>query len=100
MILLFTGAAKITFANPANGKSVSTNVSGPATITVNPDGTAIFAMMGPGPVDLTPADAARLGLPALFVFTGKGMATVDAAGNIISASLKGHILVNVCATLS
>ena len=28
MILLFTGAAKITFANPANGKSVSTNVSG------------------------------------------------------------------------
>ena len=100
MILLFTGAAKITFANPANGKSVSTNVSGPATITVNPDGTAIFAMMGPGPVDLTPADAARLGLPALFVFAGKGMATVDAAGNIISASLKGHILVNVCATLS
>ena len=100
MILLFTGAAKITFANPANGKSVSTNVSGPATITVNPDGTAIFAMMGPGPVDLTPADAARLGLPALFVFAGKGMATVDSAGNIISASLKGHILVNVCATLS
>jgi hypothetical protein len=100
MILLFTGAAKITFANPANGKSVSTNVSGPATITVNPDGTAIFEMMGPGPVDLTPADAARLGLPALFVFAGKGTATLDAAGNIISASLVGHILVNVCVALS
>ena len=101
MILLFTGAAKITFTNPANGKSVSTNVSGPAKTIVSPDGTtATFQMMGPGPVDLTPADAARLGLPALFVFAGKGTATLDAAGNIISASLVGHILVNVCAALS
>ncbi len=102
MILLFTGAAKITFTNPANGKSVSTNVSGPAKTIVSPDGTtATFQMMGPGPVDLTPADAARLGLPApVFVFAGKGTATVDAAGNITSASLVGHILVNVCAALS
>lgn len=102
MILLFTGAAKITWTNPANGKSVSTNVSGPAKIIVSPDGTTTtFEMMGPGPVDLTPADAARLGLPAaVFVFAGKGSATVDAAGNITSASLIGHILVNVCAALS
>ena len=101
MILLFTGAAKITFTNPANGKSVSTNVSGPAKIIVSPDGTTTtFQMMGPGPVDLAPADAERLGLPALFVFAGKGSATLDAAGNIISASLKGHMLVNVCAALS
>ena len=102
MILLFTGAAKITWTNPANGKSVSTNVSGPAKTIVSPDGTtATFQMMGPGPVDLAPADAARLGLPApVFVFAGKGTATVDAAGNITSASLVGHILVNVCAALS
>jgi hypothetical protein len=102
MILLFTGAAKITFTNPANGKSVSTNVSGPAKIIVSPDGmTTTFEMMGPGPVDLTPADAARLGLPSpVFVFAGKGTATIDAAGNITSASLVGHVLVNVCAALS
>src|SRR5256884_9244240 len=30
MILLFTGAAKITFTNPATGKSFSTNGPGPA----------------------------------------------------------------------
>jgi hypothetical protein len=102
MIMLFTGAAKITWTNPANGKSVSTNVSGPAKTIVSPDGTtATFQMMGPGPVDLMPADAARLGLPApVFVFAGKGTASVDAAGNITSASLVGHILVNVCAALS
>jgi hypothetical protein len=56
--------------------------------------------MGPGPVDLTPEDAARLGLPPLFVFAGNGTATTDAAGNITSASLDGHILVNVCTALS
>jgi len=101
MIILFTGAAKITFANPANGKSVSTNVSGAAKITVSPDGsTTTFKQMGPGPVDLTPEDAARLGLPPLFVFAGNGTATIDAAGNITSASLNGHILVNLCAALS
>ncbi len=100
MIFLFTGAAKITFTNPANGKSISENTSGPGTITVNPDGSATFVSMGPTPIDLTPEDAARLGLPAVFVFAGRGTATVDAAGNIVSASMDGTILVNVCAALS
>ncbi len=99
-IFLFTGAAKITFTNPANGKSISENTSGPGTITVNPDGSATFVSMGPTPIDLTPEDAARLGLPAVFVFAGRGTATVDAAGNIVSASMDGTILVNVCAALS
>lgn len=100
-ILLFTGAAKITFTNPANGKSVSTNVSGPAKWTVSPDGTLTsIEGFGPGPIDLAPEDAARLKLPALFVFAGNGTATLDAAGNITSASMHGHILVNVCAALS
>jgi hypothetical protein len=101
MILLFTGAAKITWTNPANGKSVSTNTSGAAKSIVSPDGTtATFVGMGPTPVDLTPADAARLGLPAVFVFAGNGSATLDATGNIISASIRGTILVNICAALS
>jgi hypothetical protein len=66
---------------------------------VNPDNTATFVSMGPVPIDLTPEDAARLGVPAVF-FAGRGTATLDAAGNIISGSMDGHILVNVCAALS
>jgi len=100
MIFLSTGAAKITFTNPANGKSITENTSAAAKVTVNPDNTATFTTMGPAPVDLTPADGARLGLPAVFIFTGRGTAALDAAGNIISASMDGHILVNLCAALS
>ena len=100
MIFLSTGAAKITFTNPANGKSVSENTSAATKVTVNPDGTATFVSMGPIPIDLTPADAMRLGLPAVFVFAGRGTALLDAAGNIISASIDGHILVNLCTALS
>jgi hypothetical protein len=67
---------------------------------MNPDGTATFVSTGPMPIDLMPADAARLGLPAVFVFTGRGTALLDAFGNIISASMDGHILVNLCTALS
>ena len=98
MIMLSTGAAKITFT--ANGKSVTENTSAASKGTVNPDGTATFVSTGPMPIDLMPADAARLGLPAVFVFTGRGTALLDAFGNIISASMDGHILVNLCAALS
>ena len=42
MIFLSTGAAKITFTNPANGKSVSVVTSGPAETTVNADGSLTF----------------------------------------------------------
>jgi hypothetical protein len=101
MIMLFTGAAKVTFTNPANGKSVSANTSAAGKIVVSPDGTTTtFRSMGPTPIDLTPDDAARLGVPAVFVFAGNGTATLDAAGNIISGSMNGQILVNVCAVLS
>ena len=100
MIMLSTGAAKITFTNPLNGKSVSENASAAVKVTANPDGTATFVSMGPMPIDLTPADAARVGLPAVFVFAGRGTALLDAAGNIISGSMDGHVLVNLCTALS
>ena len=98
MIMLSTGAAKITFT--ANGKSVTENTSAASKGTVNPDGTATFVSMGPMPIDLLPADAARLGLPAVFVFAGRGTALLDASGNIISTTMDGHILVNLCTALS
>ena len=98
MIMLSTGAAKITFT--ANGKSVTENTSAASKGTVNPDGTATFVSLGPMPIDLLPADAARLGLPAVFVFAGRGTALLDASGNIISATMDGHILVNLCTALS
>jgi hypothetical protein len=98
-IFLFNGSAKITFTNPANGKSVSVNSSGPAEFTANADGSATFRATGREPNDLSPADAARFELPAVFASAGPVTGAVDANGNFTSLNV-GHILVNVCAVLS
>jgi hypothetical protein len=102
MITQFTGRAQITWTNPANGKSVTTNTSGPAKTTVSADGlTVTVVATGPEPLDLTAADAAVLEVPRVFVFTGRGTATLDpATGSVISGSIVGHIQVNLCTALS
>jgi hypothetical protein len=99
-IFLSTGAAKITFTNPANGKRVSVVTSGPAKTTVNADGSFSFRATGREPVDLAPADAARFGLPAVFASSGPVTGAVDANGNLTSLSVQGHIHVDICAALS
>ena len=98
-ILLFTGAAKITFANPANGKSVSVNASGPAKVTINADGSSSFRATGREPNDLSPADQQRFGLPGMFASAGPVTGTADANDNLTSFNVN-HILVNICTALS
>ena len=98
-VFLFTGSAKITFTNPANGKNVSVNTSGPAKLTVNADNSGSFRATGREPMDLVPADAARFRLPALFASSGPITGTFDTNGNLTSLSLQGHIHVNICAAL-
>jgi len=99
--LLFNGSLKGTFTNPANGKSISVNVPSPTKATISPDGMTI-TLVGTGPIPsiLTPADAAVLGVPPVSLFAGRITATLDADGNMISGSLVGHVLVNICAALS
>jgi hypothetical protein len=98
MAFLFTGALKSSLT--ANGKTINLNVSGPYKETVFPDGSAAFRGTGPQVNLLTPADAARFGVPVFFVSAGPETLTVDAAGNITSLSLGGTVLVDVCAALS
>jgi hypothetical protein len=97
-MLLFTGAAKISLS--ANGKTITANVSGPVKEIDFPDGSATFLTKGLQPNVLLPADAARFGLPAVFISAGALTASVDANGNITSLTLNGHVLVDVCAALS
>jgi hypothetical protein len=59
-----------------------------------------LAVKGHNAMVLTPADAARFGLPALFVSAGALTESVAADGTITSLSLNGHVLVDVCAALS
>jgi hypothetical protein len=99
-VFLTTGAAKITFMNPANGKSITEVTSGPAKFTVNADGSISFRLTGREPMDLAPADAERFGLPAVFVSSGPITGALDANGNFTSLSVQGHIHVDICAALS
>jgi len=100
VIILSNGAFKATLTNPANGKSITVNKSGPAKFVLHPDGSVTALETGHQLTVLDPADAARFGLPIFFVSAGALTANVDANGNLTSVSLHGHVLVDVCAALS
>ena len=97
---LLTGAVKIAFANPAAGKSVTANVSGPTKVITNPDGSAIVLGKGHQLLSLKPAEQARFGLPGFLVFAGALTGTLAPDGRITSLSPHGHVLVDVCAALT
>jgi hypothetical protein len=101
MIFLITGTLKVSLTNAQTGKTITENVSGPGKLTTFPDGSATETAKGHnGPLVLTPADAKRFGLPAASVTSGALTVSFGANGHITSLSLKGHVLVDVCAALS
>ena len=61
MTFLVTGAATASFTNLQTGKTITENVSGPAKITVQPDGSLTALAKGHSVKFLVPADAARFG---------------------------------------
>jgi hypothetical protein len=100
MTTLVTGSLKVTFTNPGTGKGITENVSGPGKITTHPDGSITLYGKGLNGIFLAPADQKRFGLPGVSVTAGARTESVAANGVITSLSLKGHVLVNVCAALS
>jgi hypothetical protein len=97
---LVTGSLFSVVTNLETGKAITVNISGPGKETVNPDGSMTTTATGLNPIALTPADAARFGLPTLAVTAGARTVSVAADGSITSVTLKGHVLVDVCAALS
>ena len=97
---LVNGANQISLTNPANGKTITENNSASFTITFFPDGSVTTVVRGVGANTLLPADAARFGLPGVFVAAGALTVMMAADGTITSLSLNGHVLVDVCAALS
>jgi len=57
------------------------------------------AARGRSPFFLSPADAKRFGLPTVSVLAGRLTFSFDSDGNLTSVSLRGRVLVNVCAAL-
>ena len=99
MISLITGSLKASMTNPANGKTITANLSGPFKEIDFPDHSVTILGKGHQFTTLTPADQARFGLPGFFVAAGSLTTVGDPHGNITSLSLHGHVLVDVCAAL-
>jgi hypothetical protein len=100
MILLATGFASASFTNLGTGKTLTENTSGPAKFIVSPDGSVTELEKGLNGLVLTPADAARFGLPTVGVTAGARTVSIAPDGSITSLFLQGHVLVDVCAALS
>jgi len=100
MTTLATGSLAMSATNLATGKTITENISGPAKDTVLPDGSVTALEKGRNGLALTPADAARFGLPAVSVTAGARTVSIAPDGSITALALDGHVLVDVCAALS
>jgi len=100
MITLITGSLKFTFTNLSTGTATTENVSGPGKIITHADGSATVTAKGHNGEFLTAAQAKRFGLPPVSVTAGALATTLAPDGTETSVTLKGHVLVNVCAALS
>jgi len=98
MTFLLTGSFRHSFTNLSTGKAITENVSGPAKVTVFPDGSVLVVAKGRDASFLTPAVAKRFGLPTVSIVTG-GLTFSESAGNLTSVSVR-HVVVNVCTALS
>ena len=104
VILLSTGAVTTSFTNLETGKTITENVSGPSKTIVFPDGSFTAVEHGRNELILTPALAARFGLPTVSVTVGLRSASGTFAPDgtvtsITSLSLHGHAI-DMCAALS
>jgi hypothetical protein len=100
MTFLFTGSFRHSYTNLSTGKAITENASASARFTTHADGSVTVASRGRSPSFLSPADAKRFGLPTVSVLAGRQTFSLDSSGAITSLSLRGHVLVDVCAALS
>ena len=100
MTFLNTGFFTVSYTNLQTGKTITEHVSGPVKFTVSADGSMVLAAKGHQGNFLVPADAKRFGLPTVSVTAGLVTGSVAADGSITALSLRGHVLVDVCAALS
>jgi hypothetical protein len=94
-IFLANPQLKATLTNLDTGASLTENLSGPAHITVNPDGSSTFVGTGLNAFNVNP----KTGEPGASLSAGRLVATLDAAGNETSFQIVGHVF-DLCAELA
>jgi hypothetical protein len=84
-----TGHLVQSFTNVETGTSITRNVSGPATITLYPDGSVSAEGRGVSSVALSKEDVARLGVPGLVFTSGHVFISFDSTGAVQRFTVSG-----------
>jgi hypothetical protein len=100
--LRFAGRARATVTRVDTGESVSFNISGPGTLTTNPDGSFSGNLAGPNLLWTARANLANFpDVPTVSYTTGHVTFAVDASGQTTSYNLAGGARqTDVCAVLA
>lgn len=96
---LVTGSLRFSYTNLSTGKAITENVSASARVTTHADGSLTMMNRGRKAFFLERADAKRFGLPPVNVVAGRLTVSFDSDFDLTSLSLRGHVLVDVCAAL-
>src|SRR4051812_2425589 len=96
--MLITGDRKLTLINLSTGKSMDLNISGPAHIQQNTDGT--FQVMGGGPAIGVFGPGVAPGLPTVAYTTGRLVVVTDQDLNPIQVLSATGTVKDVCSLLS
>jgi len=94
-----TGFFSSRYTNLDSGAAVTTNISGPGTIVLWPDGSVDLAFRGRNGIIFFPDDAARFGFPDIFVASGRFTEHIAPDGTFTSAHLSGSVRLDVCAAI-
>jgi hypothetical protein len=100
--LRIAGRARATVTRLDTGESVSFNISGPGTLTINPDGSFSGDLAGPNLLWTARANLANFpNVPTVSYTTGHVTFAVDSSGQTISYNLAGGARqTDVCAVLA
>jgi hypothetical protein len=94
---LINGALKLRFTNLSTGQTLDVNNNSPVRVVTNADGITTVTIAGPWAGDQT--SGAVPGFPPVWVFHGKAVLTIDAAGNVSVTHTPGPVT-DVCAALA
>ena len=87
---------KATLTNLDTGKSITIPITGSASVRLQSDGSVFSMATGHGLFAPNPVT----GEPGIWYLSGRGTATIDAAGNLTSFPAATGKLVNLCARLA
>jgi hypothetical protein len=100
-LVTVTGYANLTIANLHSGKAIDLLASGPARVTIAPDGSSVQFSRGLGTLFDPALTSPSFGFPSNFVYLAGAMwVSRSAEGAITAIGGNPRVMMNVCEALS